>query len=155
MFHQPRPFWGGKTFVRDSRGGGVFKNVNKQRQQPQTKKENIMKKTILLAVAAAGIFTLTASVQAGEPLLSPKAQEQANSLRKVPTVASDVNLATNRPIGNAKAWELAQSLRRVPSTGNSIDLAHAPRPTLSPKDTRYEIVLREIATKNFQVAPLK
>lgn len=141
--------------MRDSSDGGVFKGVNKQRQQPQTKKENIMKKTTLLAVAAAGIFTLTASAQAGEPLLSPRAQEQANSLRKVPSVASDVNLATNRPVGNAKAWQQAQSLKRVPSTGNNIDLAHAPRPTMSPKDPRYETALRENATKTFQVAPLK
>lgn len=144
-----------KLFVRDSSGVGVFKDVNEQRQQPQTKKENIMKKTILLAVAAVGALTFAASVQAGEPLLSPKAQEQANSVRKVPAVANDVNLATNRPIGNAKAWELAQSLKKVPSTGNSIDLAHAPRPTMSPRDPRYETALRENATKNFQVAPLK
>lgn len=114
-----------------------------------------MKKTIMLAVAAAGIFTLAASAQAGEPLLSPRAQEQANSLRRVPTVASDVNLAKNRPVGNAKAWELAQSFKTVPSTGNNIDLAHAPRPTMSPKDPRYEAALRENATRNFQVAPLK
>ena len=114
-----------------------------------------MKKTILLAVAAAGIFTLAASVQAGEPLLSPKAKEQAYAVRKVPVVASDVNLATNRPNGNAKAWELAQSFSKVPSTGNTIDLAHAPRPTMSPKDPRYESALRENATKTFQVAPLK
>ena len=114
-----------------------------------------MKKTILLAVAVAGMFTLAASAQAGEPLLSPRAQEQANSLRQVPTVANDVNLATNRPVGNAKAWELAQSFRKVPSIGNNIDLAHAPRPTMSPKDPRYEVALRANATKNFQVAPLK
>jgi len=43
-----------KTFVRDSCGGGVFKDVNKRRQAPQqTKKDKIMKKTLLLAVAAA------------------------------------------------------------------------------------------------------
>lgn len=142
--------------MRDSRGVGVIKDVNEQRQQPQqTKKDNIMKKTILLAIATAGIFTFAASAQAGEPLLSPKAQEQADSLRKVPTVASEVNLATNRPNGNAKAWELAQSFKKVPSTGNNIDLAHAPRPTMSPKDPRYEVALRENATKSFQVAPLK
>lgn len=140
--------------MRDSFGSGVFKDVNEQRQQPQTKKENIMKKTILLAVAAVGAFTFASSVQAGEPLLSPRAQ--ANQIRVVAgTSASDVNLATNRPVGNAKAWELAQSLKRVPSTGNNIDLAHAPRPTMSPKDPRYETALRENATKNFQVAPLK
>lgn len=119
------------------------------------KKDKIMKKTILLAVALTSVLTLVSSVQAGEPVLSPKAKEQAYSVRKVPAVASDVNLATNRPNGNAKAWEMAQILKRVPSTGSNIDLAHAPRPTMSPKDPRYETALRENATKTFQVAPLK
>lgn len=116
-----------------------------------------MKKMILLAVAAVGALTFAVSVQAGEPLLSPKAQEQANSLRKVPAVASDVNLANNRPIGSAKAWEQAQSLKRVPSTGSNIDLAHAPRPTMSPKDSRYEAALRANAASKaeVQIAPLK
>ena len=155
MFHQPCPFEGCKTFLRDFPGIGVFKDVNEQRQQPQTKKDKTMKKTILLAVAAVGALTFATSMQAGEPLLSPKAQEQANSLRKVPAVASDVNLAINRPIGSAKAWEQAQSFKRVPSTGKNIDLAHAPRPTMSPKDSRYEMALRESAVKTFQVAPLK
>jgi len=76
-----------------------------------------MKKMILLAVAAAGIFTLAASAQAGEPLYSPKAKALADSLKKVPAVTSDVNLALDRPAGNAKAWELARSFRSVPSTG--------------------------------------
>jgi|JI10StandDraft_1071094.scaffolds.fasta_scaffold544448_2 hypothetical protein len=119
------------------------------------KKDKIMKTTILLAVALTSMLTLASSGQAGEPVLSPKAKEHAYSVRKVPAVASDVNLATNRPNGNAKAWEMAQSLKRVPSTGSTIDLAHAPRPTMSPKDPRYETALRENATKTFQVAPLK
>ena len=115
-----------------------------------------MKKTILLAVAVAGVFTFAASARAGDVVMSPKAQALADSLKKVPgTSANDVNLATNRPIGNAKAWALAQSLKTVPSTGPSIDLAHAPRPTMSPKDPRYQTALRENAMKNFQVAPLK
>ena len=116
-----------------------------------------MKKTILLAIAAAGIFTLAASAQAGEPLYSPKAKALADSLKKVPATTSDVNLALDRPAGNAKAWELARSLRSVPSTGPSIDLAHAPRPTMSPKDPRYEVALRDNAAKQLeiQIAPLK
>ena len=109
-----------------------------------------------LLVAAVAVVSLTAfSAQAGEPLYSPKAKALADSLRKVPAVASDANLATNRPIGNAKAWELAQSLRKVPSTGPSVDLVHAPRPTLSPKDSRFETAWRENAVKEFQIAPLK
>ena len=117
-----------------------------------------MKTNILLAIAVAGAFGLAASAHAGDALLSPKAQALADSLKKVPgTSVNQPNLATNRPVGNAKAWELAQSLRKVPSTGPSIDLAHAPRPTMSPKDPRYEVALRENATKQLevQIAPLK
>ena len=111
-----------------------------------------------LLVAAAAVVTLNAtfSAQAGEPLYSPKAKALADSLRKVPGMSmNEPNLATNRPNGNAKAWELAQSLRKVPSTGPSVDLVHAPRPTLSPKDPRFETAWRENAVKDFQIAPLK
>ena len=110
---------------------------------------------LLVAAAAVVTLNLTQSVQAVEPVLSPKAAQLRYELRKVPSAPSEVNLAKDRPIGNAKAWELARSLRKVPSTGPSIDLAHAPRPTLSPKDPRYERVLRENALQQFQVAPLK
>lgn len=109
----------------------------------------------ILVVAVAAVTLSTLGAQAGEPLYSPKAKALADSLRKVPAVASDVNLATNRPIGNAKAWDLAQSLRKVPSTGASVDLAHAPRPTLSPKDSRFEAAWRDNAVREFQIAPLK
>lgn len=112
-------------------------------------------KHLLVAAVAAVTLNVALSAQAGEPLLSPKAKEQAYSLRKVPAAASDVNLATNRPIGNAKAWEIAQSLRKVPSTGPSVDLVHAPRPTLSPKDSRFEAAWRANAEQQIQIAPLK
>jgi hypothetical protein len=134
-----------------------MKDVNEQRQHAATNEERqIMKKTILLAIAAAGIFTFTASAQAGEPLLSPKAREQANSLRKVAGTTSD-KIDRSVKVGSPKAIELAYSLRKVPSTGPSIDLAHAPRPTMSPKDPRYEVALRENATRQLdvQIAPLK
>ena len=49
-----------------------------------------MKKTLVLAVAVAGIFTLVAGASAGEPLLSPKAKELADSLRKVPGTTPDM-----------------------------------------------------------------
>ena len=116
-----------------------------------------MKTTTLLAIAVASAFTLAVSARAGDVVMSPRAQALADSLKKVPSTASanDVNPAANRPIGSPKARELAQSLKKVPSTGSSIDLAHAPRPTMSPKDPRYETALRENAMKNFQVAPLK
>lgn len=113
-----------------------------------------MKKTILLAIAAAGIFTLAASAQAGEPLLSPRAQEQANSLRKVPGTTHDM-IDRSVKAGSPKAIELANSLRKVPSTGTTVDLAHAPRPTMSPKDPRFETALRANAQREFQIAPVK
>ena len=114
-----------------------------------------MKKTLLLAVAVAGVLSLAASANASEPLMSPRAKELAHSLRKVPSAPNSVNLATNRPAGNARAWELARSFRKVPSTGPSIDLAHAPRPTMSPKDPRFEAAWRANAVKQFHVAPVK
>lgn len=113
-----------------------------------------MKNTLLLAVATATLLTVVNTASADEPLLSPRAK--ANQIRVVPgSAANDVNLATNRPIGNAKAWDHAQSLRKAPSTGPSIDLAHGPRPTLSPKDPRYDQVARELREPQLQVAPLK
>ncbi len=110
-----------------------------------------MKKTILVAVA--GVLTLAASAQAGEPLLSPRAQ--TNQIHVVAsTSANDVNLAITRPNGNTRAWEQAQSLRKVP--GTDIDLANAPRPTMSPKNPGYETALRENAVnQQIQIAPLK
>jgi hypothetical protein len=115
-----------------------------------------MKKNILLTLAAAGIFSLATSANAGEPLMSPRAKAQADSLRKVAAVRSDVSLATNRPPGNVKAWELTRSFRRFPSPGTSVNLAHAPRPLLSPKDPRFEGAWRaNAAAQSFHVAPVK
>ena len=115
-----------------------------------------MKKTLLLAVAAAGVLGFAASATAGEPLMSPKAKELAYSLRKVPGTTPDM-IDRSVKLGSPKALEFAHSLRKVPSTGPSIDLAHAPRPTMSPKDPRYETALRKNAAQQleFQVAPLK
>ena len=111
---------------------------------------------ILLAAAVLVAFTAANRAQAGEPLLSPRAQ--GNQTRMVSGMsANDVNLALDRPTGNAKAWELARSFRSVPSTGPSIDLAHAPRPTMSPKDSRYEAALlaNAVSAPEVQIAPLK
>lgn len=114
-----------------------------------------MKTLKYLLAAAVVIVGVAVSAQAGEPLLSPRAKEQADSLRKVPAVANQVNLALDRPAGNAKAWELARSVRSVPSTGPSIDVAHAPRPTLAPRDPRYEAAWRANAERQFELAPVK
>lgn len=113
-----------------------------------------MKMNMLLAIAAAGIFTLAASAQAGEPLLSPRAQEQAYSLRKVPGTTTDM-IDRSVKAGSPKAIEQANSLRKVPSTGTTVDLAHAPRPAMSPKDPRFETALRANAQREFQIAPVK
>jgi hypothetical protein len=114
-----------------------------------------MKKTLILAIMTAGIFSLTTGVRADNALMSPKAQEMADSLRTVPSAPDEVNLALNRPVGNAKAWEIAQSLRQDPSTGPSVDLAHAPRPTLPAKDSNYDVAWRQNAMQQIQIAPLK
>lgn len=108
-----------------------------------------------LLVTAAAVVTLNLSAQAVEPVLSPKAAQLRYELRKVPSTQGQPDLTKDRPAGNAKAWELARSLRPVPSTGVTVDLAHAPRPTLLPKDPRFETVWRENALRQVQIAPLK
>jgi hypothetical protein len=115
-----------------------------------------MKKTTLLALAVAGVFTLVATANAGEPLLSPKAKALADSLKTVPGTTPDL-IDRSLKIGSPKALELANSVRKVPSAGPSIDLAHAPRPTMSPKDPRFDVALRANAVRQLevQIAPLK
>lgn len=109
-----------------------------------------MKKTLILAVAVAGVFTLSAN--AADAVMSPRAKAQADSLKKVPGTTTDMVDRSVKP-GSPRGIEMAQSLRRVPSTGPSIDLAHGPRPTLSPKDPRYDQELRRL--REVQIAPLK
>jgi hypothetical protein len=111
-------------------------------------------KHLLVAAAAVVTLSVTLSAQAAEPLLSPKAKALADSLRKVPGTTPDMIDRSVLP-GTPKGRDLAHSLRKVPSTGPSIDLAHGPRPTLSPKDPRYEQAARELRQQQFQVAPLK
>lgn len=108
-----------------------------------------------LLLAAAATVTLNLATQAAESTASPRSAQLRRELRTVPRMTTDINLATNRPVGNAKAWSLARDLRKGPVIGPEIDLAHAPRPTLSPKDPRFEIVRRENAVRQFKVAPLK
>jgi hypothetical protein len=109
----------------------------------------------LLAAAVVSVG-VAVSAQAGEPFLSPRAQDIARSLKTVPTQSEkNPNLLANRPVGNARAWALAQSLRTVPGARSSVDLAHAQRPTLSPKDPSFESAWRANAENTVQVAPLK
>ena len=112
-----------------------------------------MKKIILLAVAAAGVFTLAASAQAGDALMSPRAQAQADSLKKVsgttPNLIDHTVLA-----GTPKS--MGQSSGGVAGAANDVDLAHAPRPNMSVKDPGYEAAWRANAySQQIQVAPLK
>ena len=111
-------------------------------------------KTKLILAAAVASLTLTSGVYAGDAVLSPRAKEMRDSLRKLPGTTTDM-IDRSAKAGSPKALDLAHSLRRVPSTGPSIDLAHGPRPTLSPKDPRYESALRELRESQIQVAPLK
>ena len=111
-----------------------------------------MKNTLLLAAAAATLLTAVNTAKADEPFLSPRAK--ANQIR---TVAGTTEDKWDRSIksGSPKGIAMAESLRRVPGTGTTVDLAHGPRPTLSPKDPRYEQAARELRAAHFQVAPLK
>ena len=109
---------------------------------------------LLAAAVAVVTLTLTLNASAGEPLLSPRAKELAHSLRKVPGTTPDM-IDRSVKVGSPKAIAFADSLRKVPSIGRNIDLTHAPRPTLSPKDPRFEMAWRENAVKEFQVAPLR
>jgi len=111
-----------------------------------------MKRSLLFAVAVTGFLTSAGNTFAGDALLSPKAKALADSLRKVPGTTTDMLDRAVKP-GSPKAIAQAHSLRTVPRTGPSIDLAHGLRPTLSPKDPRYDQELRRL--QEVQVAPLK
>jgi hypothetical protein len=118
----------------------------------QQRKIKDMKTTLLLAAAAATLLTAVNTARADEPFLLPRAK--ANQIRTVAGVTEDRLDRSIQP-GSPKGRELAYSFRVVPSTGPSINLARGPRPTLSPKDPRYEQVARELREAQFQVAPLK
>lgn len=129
--------------------------MNERRKIPPQPMENESMKTLnhlLVTAAAAVMFTLSA--QAGDALLSPRAKDLQPHIAPSSSV-NDANLTADRPAENAKAWTIARSLQIIPSTASEIDLANAPRPTLSPKDARYEVALRNNAVREFQVASLK
>ena len=112
-----------------------------------------MKAKLILATALATL-TLTTGTYAADAVLSPRAQDQQNSMHKAPGTATDM-IDRSRKSGSPKGQELAQSQRTVSSTSAGIDLAHGARPTLSPKDPGYEAALRELRQSQIQVAPLK
>ncbi|HXT12589.1 MAG TPA: hypothetical protein VN873_13580 [Candidatus Angelobacter sp.] len=114
-----------------------------------------MKKNLILAVVVSA-FTLAASAYAGDAVMSPKAQELADSLKMAPGSTPDM---LDRSLKSAppKVVAMRESLRTVPSAGPTVDLAHAPRPTMSPKDPQFEMAWRSNAMmqSDIQVAPLK
>jgi hypothetical protein len=109
-----------------------------------------MKKTFLLAIAAAGVFTSAASANAGDTGLSPKAQSLADSLKTASGATSDV-LDRSIQGGSPRAIALAESVRKAP--GTTTDVAHNARPALSPKDPSYEQAA--LGVRPVRVAPLK
>jgi len=113
-----------------------------------------MKTNLVIAVAAAGILTFTTGALAGEPLLSPKAKARADSLKRVPGKTPDI-IDRSVNAGSPKGLAFAESRRRVPNIGPTVDWVHAPRPTRSPKDPRFEAAWRANAVKEFQIAPVK
>lgn len=110
---------------------------------------------ILMAAVAATAFTSVNRAQADEPFLSPRAK--ANQIHYAPSGSSinDPDLVKDRPAGNAKAWAQKHRATTFPGTESTVDLVHGPRPTMSPKDPRYEQAARKLREAQYQVAPLK
>jgi hypothetical protein len=129
--------------------------VNRPATSTGRKEDDRMKNLNYFLSIAAGAVTLyaTSSMQADEPLLSPRAKAHQSPLLKSP-VKQDPDLLANRPKGNARGWQVLQSIRTIPYTGPEIDLAHA-QPNFSPKDPRFEAAQRENAAQKFQVALVK
>ena len=105
---------------------------------------------MILAVAVAGIFALATSAQAG----SPKGGQWAETHQTVAGTTPDMLDRSVNPI-SPKASQWAEAHQTVVSAGQTVDLVHATRPTLSPKDPRFDGAWGEIAATEFQVAPLK
>ena len=143
--------------MRDFLSCGVFKDVNKLRQNAAANESKTMNKTLLLAVAVGGVLTLAASARAGDTVMSPRAKAQADSLKTVPADSTADTIDRSLKSGSPKAIAQAGSQTVVSSTNQSLDLANAPRPTMSPKDPRYDTALRENAARQseIQIAPLK
>jgi len=114
-----------------------------------------MIKTLLLATAVAGAFTLATSAHADDAFLSPKAKEVQDSLRTVPGTTPETIDRSPQP-GTPKTREVAYSMRKVPGMEPMINLTRAPRPLMAPKDPRYDMAALENAViREFEVALLK
>ncbi len=123
-----------------------------------------MKRTLLIAVAVAGAFTLAANVQAGSPKGDQWAENHkvvastpTNQMAKAISVGyrgvGDDGIAASpkfrQMLDERKAREMAVS------TVQDVDYVHAKRPSFSPHDSRFEAAWRDNAASEVQVAPLK
>lgn len=127
---------------------GVFKGKNKAAEGRAKKKDEAMKTTKYLTIAALAIFTAVNAASAAEPLLSPKAQALTDSLRTVSGTTPDL-MDRSVQLGTPKGREMAFSLRNVVgATEDKVDRSVA---TVSPR-ARQLLGLHE---GTYQVAPLK
>ena len=116
-------------------------------------------KTTKVLLLGAVVTAFTFSSFAVEPLLSPRAA--GNQIKHVSSavnapVASITYVDTTSALLSPRAQ--GNQIRHLSGTNNNngLDLAHAPRPTMSPKSPGYEAALRENAiNQQIQVAPLK
>ena len=107
-----------------------------------------MKKTLLLAVAVAGVLSFAAGVNAGEPLMSPRAKALAESLRKIPGTTPDM-IDRSVKAGSPKALDLANAQRKAP--GTTTDMLVRSGPAAPPRLLANE----PWRLQQFQLAPVK
>ena len=107
-----------------------------------------MKKTLLLAVAVAGVLSFAAGANAGEPLMSPRAKALADSIRRIPGTTPDM-IDRSVKAGSPKALDLANAQRKAP--GTTTDMLVRNGPAVPPRLLANEPWRLE----QFQVAPVK
>ena len=107
-----------------------------------------MKKTLLLAVAVAGVFSFAVGVNAGEPLMSPRAKALAESLRKILGTTPDM-IDRSVKAGSPKALDLANAQRKAP--GTTTDMLVRSGPAAPPRLLANE----PWRLQEFHVAPVK
>jgi hypothetical protein len=131
--------------------------------EPHKERYKIMKRILLIVATVAGAFTIAASAQAG----SPKGDEQAAAHKTV--VMTTTTDQTAKPVGYqavgddgiAASPKFRQMLderkarEMAVNAGQDVDYVHAPRPTLAPKDARFDAAWHANAIPEIQVAPLK
>ena len=100
-----------------------------------------MKTNLLLMSAIAAALTLAGSAFAGDALLSPRAQDLQDSLRKVPST-TEPNMVPSSMLASPRLAEQQASMRRVPASNTGNELIQAAHPTLAPKDPRNHVALR-------------